>query len=208
MTPVVVNVTEDRYTRELRRVQLAQRLLRHHVRQSWVEDWTGCSQRRVRSLDRFAKHRRVGKRGRGPLPSKPTRVLSTAIIRSEASAIAGLAYRFGMLPEKPVKEARKVLPGLALGEQLCWLYDVYREWVPDAVLTLERFLVLFLELAEQRTLHLSRCENCNGFWVVDKLDVQHRRCMGCEMAGRSRKAKSPLVFTPQWSVEPEQRSLF
>ena len=62
------------------------------------------------------------------------------------------------------------MPGLLLGERLCWLYEVYREWIPDATLTMERFLLLVLELAEQKTLLLSRCDNCDGFWIIDRLE--------------------------------------
>ncbi len=71
-----------------------------------------------------------------------------------------------------------------LGERLCWLYEVYREWIPDATLTMERFLLLVLELAEQKTFVLSQCDYCNGFWIIDKLETRHRQCCACTSAGR------------------------
>jgi hypothetical protein len=190
VSPTESKLLEDQYARELRRVRLAQQMLRYRVRQSWVQKWTGCSDRRIRSLHR-ATHSDDENMRRGPLPSRASRILATSLLRSEASAIAGLARRFGLLPVGPLKSARKLMPGLVLGERLCWLYEVYREWIPDATLTMERFLLLVLELAEQKTLFLSRCDICDGFWVVDKLETQHRQCCGCTLDSRSRKSKTP-----------------
>jgi hypothetical protein len=190
MAPTISKSSEDQYARELRRVKLAQQMLRYHVRQSWVQKWTGCSDRRIRTIHRAA-HGSDDRMRRGPLPSRASRILSTSLLRSEASAIAGLAQRFGMLPVGPLKSARKLMPGLLLGERLCWLYEVYREWIPDATLTMERFLLLVLELAEQKTLLLSRCDNCDGFWIIDRLESRHRQCCGCASAARSQKSKMP-----------------
>jgi hypothetical protein len=208
MSPSITKSSEDQYARELRRVRLAQQMLRYRVRQSWVQEWTGCSERRIRSICRSAQAPIDDRKRRGPLPSRASRILSTALLRSEASAIAGLAQRLGMLPTGPVKLARKLVPGLALGERLCWLYEVYREWVPDATLTMERFLLLVLELVEQKTLFLSRCDNCSGSWVVDKFETRHRQCWACTAAGRSPKSKAPTIPCPDWSAEPVQESLF
>src|ERR1700733_7063814 len=137
---------EDLYIRELRRVRLAQQMLRHGVRQSWVQQWTGCSERRIRSICRVAPDPIPVNKRRGPPPGRAFRIISTALLRSEASAIVGLAQR------------------------LVWLYEVYGEWVPDATLKLEQFLLLVLEIAEQKTLFLSHCDNCGGFLIVDKLE--------------------------------------
>lgn len=208
MSPTGLKSSEDQYSRELRRVRLAQQMLRYRVRQSWVQEWTGCSERRTRLIVRSARNPADDGKRRGPLPSKGSRILSTALLRSEASAIAGLAQRLDMLPEGPVSSARKLIPGLALGERLCWLYELYREWVPDATLTMERFLLLVLELAEQKTLVLSRCENCGGFLVIDKLGTRRRQCSACELAGRRGGSKTPAQPEPEWNPEPQQQSLF
>ena len=160
-------------------------MLRFGVRQSWVQQWTGCSERRIRSICCAAPEPIAVSKRRGPVPARAFRIISTALLRSEASAIVGLAQRLGVLPVGPVKSAGKSLPGLALGERLCWLYELYREWVPDATLTMEQFLLLVLELAEQKTLFLSHCDTCGGFLVIDKLETRHRECAACALAGRS-----------------------
>jgi hypothetical protein len=208
MSPTITKSSEDQYARELRRVRLAQQMLRFRVRQSWVQEWTGCSEHRLRSIGRCAQDPIAVSKRRGPLPSRASRILSTPLLRSEGSAVAGLAQRFGMLPAGPVKAARKLMPGLLLGERLCWLYEVYCEWVPDATLTMERFLLLVLELAEQKTLLLSRCDTCNGFWVIDKLETRHRQCSACASADGSPRSNTPAQLGAQWSADPVQQSLF
>lgn len=208
MHPAVKNSADDQYARELRRIGLAQQMLRYSVRQSWVQEWTGCSERRIKSINRSARDSTEDRMRRGPMPSRASRILSTSLMRSEASAIAGLAQRFGMLPVGPVRSARKLIPGLILGERLCWLYEIYREWVPDATLTMERFLLLVFELAEQKTLFLSRCDICNGSWVIDKLETRHRQCCACASAGRSSKPNKPTPPIQEWTAEPLQQPLF
>ena len=200
--------TEDRYSRELRRVRLAQQLLQFGVRQSWVQQWTGCSERRIRSiLCAAAEPMSVSKR-RGPVPAQAFRILSTALLRSEASAILGLAQRLDVLPVGPVKEAGKSLPGLALGERLCWLFGIYQAWVPDATLTMEQFLLLVLELAEQKSLFLSHCDTCGGVLVIDRLETRHRECAACALAGRQPRINAAAQSKAEWSPDPQQRSLF
>ena len=208
MNPAVRKSADNQYARELRRIGLAQQMLRYRVRKSWVQEWTGCSERRIREIYRSARDSTEDKMRRGPLPSRASRILSTSLMRSEASAIAGLAQRFGMLPVGPVPSARKLIPGLILGERLCWLYEIYREWVPEATLTLERFLLLVLELAEQKTLFLSRCDCCSGAWVIDKLETRHRQCSACVSASRISRVKPATEPAREWIPEPVQQSLF
>src|ERR1700733_15810627 len=199
---------EDLYIRELRRVRLAQQMLRHGVRQSWVQQWTGCSERRIRSICRVAPDPIPVNKRRGPPPGRAFRIISTALLRSEASAIVGLAQRLGVLPVGPVKSAGKSLPGLPLGERLVWLYEVYGEWVPDATLKLEQFLLLVLEIAEQKTLFLSHCDNCGGFLIVDKLETRLRECSCCALVSRSPRTNPSSQPKAEWSPDLPQRSLF
>ncbi len=189
-------------------MRLAQQLIRYRVRQSWVQQWTGCSERRIRSICSAATDPISVSKRRGPIPARAFRIISTALLRSEASAIVGLARRLGVLPVGPVKSAGKSLPGLALGERLCWLYELYREWVPDATLTMEQFMLLVLELAEQKTLFLSCCDICGGCLIIDKLETRHRECSACELAGRSPRSKSAAEPKAEWSPDPQQQTLF
>ena len=46
----IVRISDARYTRDLRRYQLAWRLVRHEVRTRTIERWTGLSMHRIRNL--------------------------------------------------------------------------------------------------------------------------------------------------------------
>jgi len=45
-----MRVSEDRYTRDLRRIQLAHRLIRHEVRTYWNRAFTRFTDGRIRNL--------------------------------------------------------------------------------------------------------------------------------------------------------------
>ena len=78
-----MRISEDRYSRDLRRINLAQRLIRHEVRTQWICAWTGLSDDRVRNLFRsYDKSSGRVQRHSGP---SPTRIAS---FRSDATNAA------------------------------------------------------------------------------------------------------------------------
>src|SRR6185295_8553091 len=67
---LIMRVTEDRYSRDLRRINLAQQLIRHEVRTAAIRLWTGLSGDRVRKLMRsYTATAGEGLRHRGPPPT-------------------------------------------------------------------------------------------------------------------------------------------
>lgn len=126
-----MRITDHRYHRDIRRYQLARRLIRHEARTQTVCEWTGLSDERVRN---FLRAYCVGDNGtgtalrhRGPPPQRLTAIFWSARIASEAAALAGLARVTGIEKE----------PGLANGERLCHLFEIFRACLPDTSLTLE-----------------------------------------------------------------------
>ena len=47
-----MRITDDRYTRDRLRLDLALRLIRHEARTCTIRDWTGLSDDRIRKLYR------------------------------------------------------------------------------------------------------------------------------------------------------------
>jgi len=175
-----MRVSEDRYNRDLRRVNLANRLIHHGVRTLWVSAWTGLKPRSVRNLNRSyrASHKAaLGIVGRPP--SNPLSLLRSALLQNEASALAGIAARYEILPKDPVPNAHRTLPSLAMGETMCRAFDLYRAIVRGATFTMEQFMLLVLSLAERRILVMVFCEGCHGVLVVDGPGVKSRRCPTC-----------------------------
>lgn len=177
---VHMRVSEDRYMRDLRRIHLAQRMIRHEVRTTTICAWTGFNEERIRNLARSYESTLLpSNRHRGPSPKRVEVFLRYNIMRSEAACLGGLARSFGVLPAEPVKNAARLLAGVALGELLCHTFEVYRAVVPDARLTMEHFILLVLALAEGEEIELDHCAHCTGVIIVEATSRERRICFAC-----------------------------
>lgn len=178
-----MRISEDRYTRDLRRIHLAQRLIQHEVRTRWICAWTGLTGRCVRNLYRsYTVSMKLKRRRRGPSPTRTLNFVQSPLLHSEASALAGLAYRMRVIPVQPIPKPEVVLVGLDVGERMCRTFELYRHVVGGATLTMEHFILLVFALAERTTLELGRCEMCQGVLIVDRLGTTRRCCPPCRKA--------------------------
>lgn len=174
-----MRVSEDRYSRDLRRIQLAHRLIHHEVRTYWIRAFTHLTEGRIRNLLRSYGLVPEGvQRHRGSPPRLYTRFMVPAN-HSEASALAGLAAVWRLVPEEPVQNAWRTLPNLEFGEHLCKAFELFRVIVPGGVLNLDRFVLLVMALAE-RQLTLDHCSQCHGRILLDPIAAKRRLCVSCE----------------------------
>jgi len=203
-----VRISEDRYARDLRRINLAQRLIQHNVRSQWIRAWTGFSEERVRNLYHSyiagpkPKHRR-----RGPALRKAWLLVQKPLLHREASALAGLACLMRLIPREPLANARRALTGLSLGENLCRVFELYHRVVPGATFTMEQFILLVFALAERKELDLGRCESCNGVLVIDRFGSIRRRCPNCRLNPADLLVVAP-VSSSRRSAQGIQQTLF
>lgn len=210
-----MRVSEDRYSRDLRRIQLAHRLVQHEVRTYWIRAFTHMTEGRVRNLLRSYGLATDGiHRHRGSPPRLYTRFM-TAANHTEASALAGLAFDRHLVPEEPIRNAGRALPSLEFGESVCEAFELFRLIVPGGTLNLDRYILLVMALAE-RQLSLGRCGQCQAVILLDPLGAKRRLCVSCE-----RQQPFPLAAVvldaPDTPDEPDsdgvvrrarQRSLF
>ncbi|MHB8816470.1 MAG: hypothetical protein ACYDAE_24850 [Steroidobacteraceae bacterium] len=174
-----MRVSEDRYTRDLRRIQLAHRLIRHEVRTYWIRAFTRLTAGRIRNLLRSYGLAADGvRRHRGSPPRLYTRFMIPAK-HSEASALAGIALVWHLVPEEQVRNAWRTLPSLDFGEHLCEAFELFRLMVPGATLNLDRFILLGMALAEQQ-LTVGHCAHCRALILLDPLGAKRRLCVSCE----------------------------
>lgn len=174
-----MRVSEDRYSRDLRRIQLAHRLIQHEVRTYWIRAFTRFTEGRIRNLLRSYGLVTDGvQRHRGSPPRLYTRFL-TPTNHSEASALAGLAVTCHLVPEEPVRNAWRTLPTLEFGEHLCKVFELSRLAMPGGVLNLDRFILIVMALAE-RQLTVAHCTQCRARILLDPLGAQRRVCVSCE----------------------------
>jgi hypothetical protein len=177
-----MRLSDDRYSRDLRRFSLALRMLTHEARPNTICAWTGFTAERVRHLCR--SHRKdvpdgAGPRHRGPSPTKLTPLLASPSLRSEVAAIAGLCRVLGVIPAAPLSSARQRLPSVANGERLCDALELFREIVPHARLTLEQLVLVVFVLSEGEQWGIDHCTKCRAIILVDHLSLARRVCAHC-----------------------------
>jgi hypothetical protein len=179
-----MRISEDRYSRDLRRINLAQRFIQHEVRTRWICTWTGLSGARIRNLfHSYVGMQKGARRHRGPSPRRVAAFLRSPALRSEASAIGGLARAVELIPREPLRNAKKTLPSLELGERVCHTFELYQHLVPGARFTLDQFILLVVALAEAQDLIIRHCTDCHGALLVDPLSTSRRQCPTCKRAG-------------------------
>jgi hypothetical protein len=176
-----MRISEDRYARDLKRLHLAKRLIEHEVRTQWICDWTGLSVNRVRNLfHSYDEHAGHVRRRRGPSPTALTSFLRSPPLRSEASAIGGLAYARGIIAGASDSAAPREASDLETRERWVDTFELYQKIVPQSILKMDQFITLANALAEGQDLQLDHCRNCHGALIVDPLGVCRRLCPACE----------------------------
>jgi len=175
-----MRLSDDRYDRDLRRFDLAVRMLWHEARTGTICVWTGLTPDRVRKLAKLQRRETPEghtRRRRGPSPSQLAANLNTPGLRSEAAAIAGVCSMLKVLPAEAAKEA---FPNIARGEQLIMALELYKELVPHARLTFEQLALLSRKLADGEEWSIARCTACPAMVVADRLALERPLCEDCQ----------------------------
>jgi hypothetical protein len=207
-----MGVIEDRYSRYQRRLQLAIRMLRYEARTQTICRWTGLKPRRVRRL--CGSLREVEpvplNRRRGPSPQRLSAFLTTASLRSEAAAMAGLCRAVGVVPSERLPNANRTLPGVVRGERLLCALDLFTQIVPQRRLTLEQWTVIAITLAEGVEWTIDHCTACHAIILIERIWVGRTLCAHCRKDAESGAA--PLLENdPEVSSQeelPVQKDLF
>ena len=213
-----MRVSEERYSRDLRRLNLATTLLRHRVRSGLVMQWTGLPDRRLRTLRGREGHSGEGpaqSRHRGPPPRALSVFFQTAALRSEASAIAVLCQVYEVLPLARGPEALKRLPTVGRGERLCLAYEAYLAVVPDPKYSLEQVFLLLDALTLRDTILLGQCTHCQGAMLLDVQRIETPLCASCRALPKAWRDPEPVAAQPvraeelsRWPPGAMQGSLF
>lgn len=211
-------LSDDRYFRDLRRYGLAFAMLRQAARPSTVRAWTGFSRQRMRQVIRSYARNRSETDPRcepGPPPAALGKLVKNVDLRRELTAAAGLCLVLKLIPHTPIKNAAARFPSVEAGERLCHVFDVYRQGVPNARLTLEQLIVLIFALVEGADWALERCSNCRSTVLIDPLSLERRLCEECRIPAPTARASHTHIeeqLPPIPKVEPsgvgEQQSLF
>jgi len=170
-----MRVSDDRYTRDRLRFDLALRLIRHEARTFTIRQWTGLSDDRIRKLYRSyvaAGDAAKVPRHRGKSPRRAAFFLRNPHVHFQAAQLASLFVVYGLLCGTMLGlESAYRVGSLESGTLLC-----------QAEISFEHAWFLLLALARHQELTLSRCDACGGVRLCDLLARRKTPCVNCTVS--------------------------
>ena len=186
-----MRISDDRYSRDRQRYDLALRFIQHEARTRTIRAWTGLTDDRIRKLYRsyVAEDQDSNLiRHRGKSPQQTSFFVRTPQMRQETAVLASVCYLLGVVPTGEVKDAQRGLPSMQRGEALCEAFETYLRLVPTARISFEHAVFLVIALARGDELRAGPCADCSGLIVLDRYTPAARRCLACEASLQGRLA--------------------
>ena len=163
-----MRISEDRYFRDLRPLQLAARMLELEARTRTICIWTGLTRDRVRKLAGSvlpADSPKASVRHRGRSPLQTAYFFRSPRTRTHANAVACYLALVGLLPDGII--SAREFPSVPRGELLCTAYETYYAGFADVLIDFERAVLLATALAQRDEVSLARCGSCGGMMIID-----------------------------------------
>jgi hypothetical protein len=178
-----MRVSDDRYTRDRQRLDLALRLIRHEARTFTIRQWTGLSDDRIRKLYRsyVLDHdaRRVF-RHRGKSPRQAAFFFRNSELNFQSAQLASLYVMYGLLRGTDTGlEPRYRVGSLESGALLCQAYEAYLDLHAPVGISFEHAWFLLLALTRHDEVDISRCTVCGGVRLRDLLAKHKVGCGAC-----------------------------
>ena len=177
-----MRVSDDRYTRDRQRLDLALRLIRHEARTFTIRQWTGLSDDRIRKLYRsyVSHHDAKVPRHRGKSPRQAAFFFRNPELNFQSAQLASLYVMYGLLcGTDSGLEPRYRVGSLESGTLLCQAYETYRELHAPAGISFEHAWFLLFALARRDEVGILRCESCGGMQLRDLLARHKLACGNC-----------------------------
>jgi hypothetical protein len=182
-----MRVSDDRYSRDRQRLDLALRLIQHEARTLTIRDWTGLSDDRIRKLYRsyvLTDDVRPVRRHRGKSPRQAAFFFRNAETNFQAAQLASLFVVYGLLGGSDNRlEPGYRMGSLESGTLMCQAYEAYRELHSPATISFEHAWFLLLALSRHQELGLARCASCGGMRLRDLLADRRSMCGNCPASG-------------------------
>lgn len=203
-------VSRESLDRELRRRQLAKRLVTHHARTQTIIRLTGLSRHQLATL-RERWRITADMRHRGPPPNSFSAFFSNQRMRDESAALAVFWRVLGRIESV---ESSEQMTMVELGERACDVIEAFVACFPMTALELEHVTLLARGLEEGGAIALATCANCEALILADLLGTRRRLCSHCqrsEAAGDASEASgigANNSLTPMETGEAVQQELF
>ena len=188
---VGMRISDDRYSRERARMELALRFLHHEARTQTIRAWTGLSDDRIRKLYRsyLSQARRHLPRHRGKSPHQIAYFTRSLRLQEETALLASVLSLLGVVPAgSPVGVSAAAaaacaggasLPGVTRGVLLCQAFEAFRLLLPSAQISFEHAVFLAIALARGDQLRLGDCGDCGSLMVTERFPLRSARCTHC-----------------------------
>lgn len=206
-----VRATKEPVDRDMRRRQLAQRLVVHQARTQTIFHFTGLSRHQLATL---RQRWRISQetRHRGPPPTSFAVFRSTLRVRAESAVLAVFWRTLANIGVSSGRPFRSTSP-VEFGEHLCEVFEAYLACFPKSDLDLEHLVLLTRGLEEADAIALSKCGNCEAVILVDLLGLRRRLCLHCQRAADAVTAMRPdsdsnASSSPPGVGEAVQQELF
>jgi hypothetical protein len=188
-----MRISDHRYHRDVRKYNLAMRLIHHEARTGTIRHWTGLSGRCIRNLFRsYADDQVEGRaaRHRGPSPHMVELLLQSTQLRADVALLTSVFCLLDLIPFRPLPSVRREPPNISRGEQMCAAFETFRALVPDSNVTLEHAFLLVNTLIRGKVLALGKCEGCGALIVMEFRGEVGQTCVLCSDTGDAEDAKS------------------
>jgi hypothetical protein len=184
-----MRISDDRYSRDRQRYDLALRFIQHEARTRTIRTWTGLTDDRIRKLYRSYVAEDCETpltRHRGKSPQQTGFFVRSPTMRQETAVLASVCYLLGVMPSNLVNDAQRSVPGMQRGEALCEAFETYLRLVPGARISFEHAVFLVVALSRGDELRAGPCADCSGLIVLDRYTPTMRRCLACEAGSQGR----------------------
>ena len=187
-----MRISDDRYSRDRLRFDLALRFIQLEARTHTIHRWTGLTDDRIRKLYRFYLLESAGRsvhRRRGKSPQQAAFFTRSPPIQQESATLASVFALHGLLPTKTAASASTIAahspathdttPNITRGAQLCDAYEAFLQLVPQTRITFEHAVFLLTALTAAIEIRALRCDRCNSLIVTDSIALRAPVCVPC-----------------------------
>ncbi len=173
-----MNYTDDPFGRDLKRIEVARRMVLHQARTQTIVSYTCLTRNRLATL-----RRRWcipdGSRRRGPPPRSLSAFLRTPRARNEAAAVISLCVALEAMPSQS-NSAVSTLPRLEIADRLCEAFEAFGTWIPNSTIEFEELLLLAKELATGNLIKLATCRGCKSAILIFRHGIPRGTCPHCD----------------------------
>lgn len=173
------DLPDDPGDRDMRRLQLAKRLVQHRARTQTIFGFTGISRHQLATL-RLRWRVTQTMRHRGPSPTSFAVFFRSPLARSEGTAAAVIFALFVPPAHLHAHAHGPQFAELAAGECLCEVFEAFQACFPASELEFEHLVLLIRGIAKRESIGLQACSRCSNATLIDRLATTQQPCGPCE----------------------------